>query len=440
MAKKERLDLANWAMEYALKTGADQAAVSISNSREIEIGFRDKKLEKLKESTQNGLNLDVYIDNKYSGHSTNDLRKERLKPFIEEAVASTKYLSKDEFRALPDPKYYAKNIGDNLDIEDKKYSSVESDTRVKIAAEIEDAALSQSDQIISASTGYGDTYSESVLAHSNGFEGFRSSTVFSSGGSVTVRDGDAGRPEDWDWAVTRFYNELPEPAKLGKGAAQRALRKIGQKKIASGKYDMIIENRAVSRLIGMLQGPMRARALQQKSSYLDGMIGKKIASEKFTLIDDPTIKKGLGSREYDGEGLVAKKRVMIEKGILNEYYIDNYYGKKLGMEPNGGSTSNLVFEYGTRSLDEIVKDINKGILVTGFIGGNSNGTTGDFSYGIVGMLIENGQYAHAVNEMNISGDAKEFWNKLTEVGNDPYIYSAWRRPTMLFEDINFSGI
>jgi PmbA protein len=185
---------------------------------------------------------------------------------------------------------------------------------------------------------------------------------------------------------------------------------------------------------------MSARALQQKRSFLEDMLDKKIASDKITVIDDPFIEKGLGSRFYDGEGLAAKKRVMIEKGVLKNYYIDNYYGKKLGMEPNSGSPSNILFEYGSRSAEEMIKDVKKGILVTGFIGGNSNSTTGDFSFGIVGQLIEKGEIVQALNEMNISGNAKDFWNKLTEVGNDPYPYSSRRIPGMMFDGIHFAGI
>ena len=218
------------------------------------------------------------------------------------------------------------------------------------------------------------------------------------------------------------------------------MEKIGQKKIESGKYTILVENRVMNRLLGVLQGPLSARALQQKSSYLEGKIGQKIASDKLTIIDNPFLKKGMGSRLYDGEGLATKKRVIIDKGVLKEYFVDSYYGRKLGMEPNSGSTTNLVFEYGKHSFKDMIKSINRGIVITGFIGGNSNGTTGDFSFGIVGQLVENGKIVQAINEMNVSENSKDFWNKLVETGNDPYPYSSWRRPSMLFEDIQLSGI
>lgn len=440
MNNKERLDLANWSMNYALKCGANESVVSIYNSRDIEIEYRDKKIEKLQESTQNGLSLQVYTNHKYSSHSTNDLRKDSLTKFIEEAVAGTKYLTEDQYRSLVDPEYYPKELAMDLKIRDGAYEKIDSADRVKLASEIEEAAMAVSDQIISSTSSYSDSCYETTRVHSNGFTGENRATMFSAGAEVTVKDKDGGRPEDYCYASTRFRNEIPSPEYLGKEAARRALRKIGQKKIESGIYQMLVENRSSARLLGVFSGAMTARSIQQKSSFLDGMLDKKIASEKLTVIDDPFIEKGLGSRLYDGDGIAAKKRVMIEKGVLKNYFVDNYYGKKLGWKPTTGSPANIVLEYGSKSFDQLLKEISKGIIVTGFLGGNSNSTTGDFSFGLIGMLVENGEIVKPVNEMNISGNAKDIWNQLVELGNDPYPYSSYRVPSMLFEGIQFSGI
>jgi len=440
MTKKERLELAQWAIERALKNGADQAAVTIWNQRDIEIQCREKKLEKLTESTQNSLTINVYADQKYSANSTNDLRKDSLNTFIEEAVASTKYLNKDEYRSLPDPKFYPEGKLTDLKVLDKSYEKLESEERVRMAMKIEEIALAQSDKLISVTAGYSDSFGDSVKVHSNGFIGESTSTIFSAGAEATVRDENGGRPEDWAYATVRFHGDLPDAEFLGKEAVKRALRKMGQQKIDTGKYDAIIENRTAGRIIGMLQGAMSGRALQQKMTYLDGMLDKQIASGLLTIIDNPAIPKGLGSRNYDGEGLAASRRVIVEKGVLKSFFIDDYYGRKLKMAPTSGSNSNLVFETGQRSLQEMIKDTKKGILITDFIGGNSNSTTGDFSYGVMGLLIENGEIVKPVNEMNISGNQKEFWNQLVEMGNDTYAYSSILRPSMRFEGLQFSGL
>jgi len=440
MNNKERLDLAEWAMKYALEKGADEAKVSIDNGREIDIKFRDRKLENLKESSSSSLSLNIYANNRFSGHGTSDMRKDALKKFIEEAVSATKYLSEDEFRKLPDPKYYPTDMNMDLELVDEKYSDVNSDQRKKIAQDIEEVTLAQSDKIISAECGYNDSYYESVQVHSNGFVGEQATTSFWAGSSVTVKDDNGGRPEDYYWGGSRKFSGIPDAELIGKEAASRALRKIGQKKIESGKYDIVIENRAGGRLVGMLNSPLSARALQQKASYLEGKIGQKIASEKLTIIDDPFIKGGFGSRLYDGDGVATRKKVVIEKGVLNHYYIDTYYGKKLGMEPNCSSPTNILFEYGDKNLEEILKDIKKGIFVTGFIGGNSNSTTGDFSFGLVGLLVEDGNIIKPVNELNLTGNGNDFWNQLVQLGNDPYEYSSWKIPTLHFANADISGL
>jgi PmbA protein len=167
---------------------------------------------------------------------------------------------------------------------------------------------------------------------------------------------------------------------------------------------------------------------------------KQVCSDKLALVDDPTLERGLASRFFDGEGLAARVMPVFDGGILMNYYIDAYYARKLGAEPTAGWPSNVVMKPGSRSLEAMIKDIDQGILVQGFIGGNSNSTTGDFSIGVMGQLIENGQVVAPVNEMNISGNARDFFMGLAEVGNDPYRYSSLMTPSLLFEGVHFSGV
>ncbi|UCD17228.1 MAG: TldD/PmbA family protein [Candidatus Zixiibacteriota bacterium] len=440
MNKKERLELARWAISQAKKNGAGDVAANLSFSRQIEVGVRDGKLENLKESTQNSLSLNIYVDNRYSGHSTNDLRRGSLGRFVEDAVAMTRYLGEDPYRALPDPKYYEDQKKIDLKILDPGYSEITSAERVKTAQALTEIAVAQSDKILSSLAEYSDEYFEDVKVHSNGFVGRREGTSFTGNIEITIDDGAGGKSQDYEYAKVRFRKDLPAPEMITKKAFRRVMNQIGQAKMESGVYDMVVENRAAGRLLRAMAGPLGGRSLQQRSSFLEGKIGQRIGSEKFTMVDDPFVISGLGSRLFDREGMAAKRRVIIDKGILRSYYISYYYGKKLGMEPTVGTSTNLVFDYGDKSLEELVAGLQKGILVTGFIGGNSNSTTGDFSYGIVGAYVENGKVVQPVNEMNISGNFTELWNQLTEVGNDPFVYSSWRRPSLRFKDISFSGI
>ena len=148
----------------------------------------------------------------------------------------------------------------------------------------------------------------------------------------------------------------------------------------------------------------------------------------------------MGSRLFDDEGLAAIKRPVIENGVLKSYYIDNYYGKKLGMKPTSGGSSNIIFNTGNRGMDEMLASITKGVLITGFIGGNSNRSTGDFSFGIEGFYIENGKIIHPLNEMNIAGNMNQFWFNLVEMGNDVLENESVRIPSMMFEKVDLSGL
>ncbi|MBN1894055.1 TldD/PmbA family protein [bacterium] len=440
MNSKECFELAKWAITYAKKCGAQDAAVDVHDRREIQVQFRDQNIEKLQEANRHSLAIATYLNNRYSSQNTNNLKKDFLEKFIEEAVASTKYLSEDPYRKLPDPKYYSGREKKELDLRDPSYESVRTEDRIACARAAALASSSASDRIVSVTSGFSDNLTRMVKVHSNGFEGELEFTSFSLYSNPTLKDDEGKLVEEYAYGDTKNKADLPDPQKVGVEATKRALQRIGQKKIESGVMDMVVENRVASQVIWPLIGPMSASALQQKQSFLEGRLGQKITSERLTMIDDPFLIRGQGSRLFDGEGLAARCMPVIEKGILKTYYVDNYYGRKLGMEPTTGDTSNLVFAYGAKSCDEIISGISRGIFVTGFIGGNSNGTTGDFSFGISGMLIENGRQVKPVFEMNVSGNMLALWENLADVGNDPDIYSSWRTPAFHFRNVQFSGI
>jgi PmbA protein len=168
-------------------------------------------------------------------------------------------------------------------------------------------------------------------------------------------------------------------AEIGRTASERTLSRLGAKKAESSVLPMVLENRAAGRLVGALTAALSGQALQQKRSFLEGKVGQPVASPLLTLTDDPLVPKGFGSRLFDGEGIAAKVMPVFEKGVLRNYYVDTYYGKKLQMAPTTGGSSNLELTLGDRGQAGLLADIKDGILVTGFLGGNSNATTGDFS-------------------------------------------------------------
>ena len=438
MNTKEKYDLADLVIEHALKSGAQQVSVNIYENRSNDIEIRDQKIDSLKESNRAGLSISLYVDKKFSAHSTNRMKTEELFRFVDEAVNSTRFLAEDEYRLLPDPELYYKGGGTDLNVFDPKLDAVDAKTKINLASQALDEAYKKDDRIISVSSYYSDSITNSVMVSSNGFRGDSGNTRVSLTVTVSLKSL-TGRPNDY-WNENALFLDKLKTTEIGKKALERTVNKIDPRKIASGKYSVVVDNRVAGNLIYPVYGALQGSSLYQKQSFLIGKQNKPIASELLTAYDDPLLKSGFGSRLFDDEGLAAVKMPVIENGILKNYYIDNYYGRKLGMKLTTGSTSNVIFNTGARTMDEIIRSLKKGVLITGFIGGNCNGTTGDFSYGIEGYFIQDGTIVHPVNEMNITGNMNQFWFSLAEVSKDINENSSIKIPSLMFENIDLSGI
>jgi PmbA protein len=438
---KELYDIASWALKTAQAAGAQECRIGIASERFIEIGYREQKPETIKEASTRNLGIEIFVQNRYSAQNTSDLRKEALKKFISNAVQTTRLLAEDPYRTLPDPKYYEGRSNLDLTIADPDYSSMTSDQRHSMVKTIEEAALARGgNKVISVTAMQHDSREEAVILTSNGFEGYTEYTNYWAGASMTVQDEGDRRPNGNNFVSAYSRKAIPSPVEIGAAAAQRTLSLLGAKKIKTETLPIIVENRIVPSLLNGFLAAMNGNNIQQKRSFLSDKKGQKIGSDKFTVVDNPFVKSGLGSRLFDDDGFAAKKRIMIDAGILKDFYIDWYYSRKLGWEPTSGSPSNLIIPSGKRAIPEIMKDLGRGIFISGFIGGNSNSTTGDTSIGIVGSLFENGEIVQSVAEMNIADNHLKFWHRLAEIGNDPWIYSPWLTPSLVFTDVVVSGV
>jgi PmbA protein len=435
------LDITRRAADLAVKKGAGEAAAGGWQARHVEVAWRDGKIEKVSEATTRGLGLDLYVDGRYASVSTSDLRTDALARFIEDAVALARTLTPDPHRRLPEPELYRGQAQVDLELEDPSHGALDSATRRRMAEELEAAAraVPGAERILSVTTGASDTRAESALVHTNGFEGTKHGTDFWISAEVTVKDADGRRPEESAASGGRFRAALEPTAVVGRRAAERALSRLGSAKGESAVMTMAVDARSAGRLVGALLGPLAAAALQQKRSFLEGKVGSAVGTALLDLADDPLVPRGLGSRLYDGEGIAARPFPIFEGGVLRSCFIDTYYGRKLGMPPTTARASNLAWRLGPRSQADLLNDMGDGILVTGFLGGNSNGTTGDFSLGVRGFRVRGGRVSEPVGEMNVSGNHLDLWRQLAAVGNDPYPYSAMRTPTLVFERVQFAG-
>lgn len=435
---KKLSDIAKAVVHSSLKQGASDAAVSMERKRFIELKQRDGKLERVRESSSSSLTLSVYADGRYSQHATSDLRPNALSRFVDQAIAVTRFLEPDEHRRLLDPKYYASRQRAPLDIRDPGYEGINTAQRTELVRAVEGGGRRPKGPIISVNAQYQDQLSERVRVHSNGFEDGEWSTGFWLS-AVTSVDDNGKKPEDWSYVGGRFLAELQDPEAVGLEASRRALERRGQKKLPSGTMNVVVEARAVGRLLGYFIQALRGSALQQQRSFLLEKEGQRVGGDLFTVIDEPLLPRGMGSARFDSDGMSLKKRTLVQAGKLDGYLIDNYYGRKLGVAPTGGSTTNVVLPPGQASLEQICAQVGTGVLLTGMLGGNADPTTGDFSHGFKGYEINEGTPGEPIGEMNITGSHKTLWSRLTMVGNDPFVYSRWRTPSLVFEDVSVSG-
>ncbi|MBL8227780.1 MAG: TldD/PmbA family protein [Bryobacterales bacterium] len=439
MTSRECLDYARLAADLARKHGADAAAVNVHFERTCQAAVRDSHIDSLQEATRRGVSISIYLGGRFSSHGTSDLRPEALDPFIRKAVALTRHLAADPFRQLPEPRDYEGRQQHDLDLVDPSCLESGSASCLASARALADAALRLGGNVVSVAGEFQENLSLAARVHTNGFEGENSGTTFSHFVSVTVDAGDGSLPEDCFYASSRHRRELPHPEAAAREAVQRARRRIGQRALPTAEYELLVENRAAGRLLTPLIGAMSGRAIQQRSSFLEGMQGQPVAHPSITIEDDPFIAGAPGSRLFDAEGLALRRRELIRRGTLEDLYIDSYHARKLGRRPTGGSPSNVVVRGEAAPLSALIAGIRRGVLVTQFVGGQSNSVTGDFSLGVAGIAIIAGELAHPVNEMNVSGNYIPLWKSVAGLGDEPYRYGILRTPALHFHAAQLSG-
>jgi PmbA protein len=439
MISNENKKLAQWAMDYALKNGCQAAKVSLYSGSNTSFELRDAQMDKLQQASESRMSLFLYVDGRYGTYSTNRLDKKELESFIRNGVESTRYLAEDEARMLPDASRYYKGGKPDLQLLDPQFSAVNPDNKVALAQAIAEEALGKDPRIISVESSYGDGDGFSYQITSNGFEGETQQSWYSLSASVAVKGEGEARPSSY-WYESSLYLDKLVKEGVGQKALERTLQKIGQKKTKSGRYTMVVDPMNSGQLLRPMLSAIFGSALQQKNSFLLDKLGQKVGSDKFTLLDEPHLIGASGARYFDSEGVATERRSVFDKGVLKTYYIDTYNAKKMDVDPTVANPSILVMQLGNKDLNGLISDVAHGILVTGFNGGNSNSSTGDFSYGIEGFLIEKGKLTLPLSEMNVTGNMITLWNSLAETGNDPRLNSSWRIPSLVFEGVDFSGL
>jgi PmbA protein len=426
---------ASYCLDLAKKLGATEASAIVSNSISETVNFRNKKLDESNRSDNLSIDITTYVGKKKSSISSSNLLNENLNILLEKCIETTKNTPEDEFNSLPDRDLLAKEVKD-LNLYDD--TNLKNDHKIDYLKKLE-ASAAFNKKIINTESSFTQNKSNFILANSEGFcDGYKTSSFTAS--SVTVAKDENSMERDYEYSSKCHLEDLEDAEKLGKLAADQTIRKLSPKKIGSEKISIIFDKRIAKGMLSAFASAISSSAISRGTSFLKDKINQKIFADSINVFDKPDILKGLGSRSFDNEGVKTDTLKLVDNGILKNYLIDTYNGKKLSLKSNGrcGGASNLYFENGMMSYKDLLNSSSKSLYITETIGHGSNIVTGDYSVGATGFLVENGEFKYPINEITIAGNFKDMFQNITLANDLDFKYST-NSPTMMIEGMVVAG-
>ncbi len=441
-------NLATEVLEHARQQGATAGDVLIATGESFSAGVRLKEVEKVQQSQEKRMGVRLFVDQRSAITSTADFTRETLFSLVEETIALAKATEADEFSGLPTADMLAKDLP-NLDLYDS-VTSLSPEEKIALAREAETVALSVDPRITNSEGAEFSSGDHEVLyANSLGFSGrYRTSSYSLTVVPVAAQNGAMQR--DYWYSSHRKFAQLESPAAIGQKAAERTLRRLGARRVKTQEAPIVFDPQMAASLLRHLAGAISGSALYRKTSFLLGKLGEKIAANGIGIDDDARIPSALGSKPFDGDGLPTRRTPVVEDGVLTSYLLDTYSARKLGMQSTGSasrsfsdapsaSTTNFFLKPGTTSPEEIIRSVRSGLYVTELSGFGVNPITGDYSRGVVGMWIENGELTYPVEEITIAGNLLDMFKQIEVIGNDLDLRSTIAAPTLKIARMTIAG-
>ena len=436
-------------VRLALEHGASDAECTIAEGDEFSVTVRMRAIETVKDAGSRGAGLRVLVGQKVGSAYTSDLSRDGLNKLVKQAIEIIAITTEDPYAGLPDAAELGSLSGDLLLYSDD-ISRVETTRRIEQALETEAAAFSADARITnSEGASFGAYTGERVFANSRGFAGSYRSSSCSLSTTPVAREGDSMERDYW-YSAARQYAKLEQPSEIGRKAAERAVRRLHSRKVATQRVPVIFDPMTARSLIESIFDAIEGESVYRNASFLEGKLGEKVASEKVTIVDDATIPGLFGTSPFDDEGVPSRRTVVIERGVLRNYLLNSYTARKLGMKTTGNAArgitgnasvghGNLYLEPGDRSPEQIVKGVRAGLYVTELIGSGVNIVTGDYSRGAAGLWIENGEFAYPVSEITIAATLQEMLMGVESIGSDLEFRSSTASPTLMIGEMTVSG-
>ena len=425
-------------LDFCLEAGASDARIIYNESDQTSVSLFNREVDKIHNASDCSVFLQLFVDGRYGTFSTNMLEEGSLREFIRNAVKLTKLLEKDECRHLAPKELCYKGEGD-LKILDPDAAGVTAEQGKALAVQMSEALCQRicAGPLQSCETEFGSSMDHEVLADTAGFCQERDASFFTLSAGCSFIDKDGSRPQSW-WPDANVLFSKLDAERCAETAYSRGMERLGARRVKAGKYDVVVENGSVAKFVSPLLSALSGSALQQNNSFLLDSLGKKLFPSRLTIVDNPHKPATFGARFYDGEGMATRKCNVIGEGVVSRYFLTSYYADKLKMEPTIDAVSVVEMVPDAGGMVSQMASVGKGVLITGFNGGNHNPITGDFSYGIEGFWFENGQKQFPIHEMNVTGNYLELWNRLAAVGNDPLTLFSMQLPSVSFEALSLT--
>ena len=429
----------------AKRAGADAGDAVLADGWSLSHTRRLGKLEKLERSEGQDLGLRVFIGKRQAIVSTSDRSAQGIAPLVERAIAMAKAAPEDPFCGLADPAELAREIPD-LDLLDPVEPAA--DVLVERARVAEETALAVPG--ITNSEGADASWSRTsvALAATNGLTAAYARSNHSISVAVLAGEGTA-MEHDYDWSSAVHGRDLEKPETLGRRAAERALKRLGPRKVETCKVPVVFDPRIANGLLRHLAGAINGSAIARGTSFLKSKLGAQLFPASVTIVDDPLRKRGLSSKPIDGEGIAPRRRNIVDKGVLTTWILDLRSARQLGLKttghasrgtssPPGPSTTNLWLERGAVSPADLLREIKSGFYVTEMAGMGVNNVTGDYSRGASGFWIDGGTLAYPVSEVTVAGNLLEIFKNLTAANDLEFRYGT-DAPTLRIDGLTVAG-
>ena len=438
---------------YAKQRGASAASVEVSEGFGQGVTVRHGEVETIEYNRDKGLGITAYIGQQRGNASTSDFSPQAVRDTVDAALSIARFTATDDCSGLPDVDMLAHESTDpfdklrtDLDLYHPWDLPVEQ--AIALAQQCEQAAL-DADTRISNSEGATVNVHEAQFVHANslGFIGGYPSSRHSVSCAVIGGKDDAMERDYW-YSVARDAREIIEVRQIGRIAAERTVRRLNARQIATMQVPVLFEAPIAASLLGSFVQAVSGGSLYRKSSFLLDQMDQQIFSPHINIEDVPDIRKGLASSPFDDEGVRVQRRTIVEHGVLRGYFLGSYSARKLGMRTTGnaGGNHNLILRSslgkssgGDMDFDRLLKTMSRGLLVTELLGHGINAVTGDYSRGAAGFWVEHGEIQYPVQEITIAGNLKDMFRHIVAVGNDVLVQGSRQCGSILIEGMTVAG-